>query len=69
MHFRAHNDISLLMWQMRVKDQNTLGHYLQEVTTLTSLTELPSATREKIRVASALYEIMLAPATSPATPR
>ena len=68
-HFRAHNDISLLMWQMRVKDQNTLGHYLQEVTTLTSLTELPSATREKIRVASALYEIMLAPATSPATPR
>ena len=67
-HFRAHHDIHLLMWQMRVKDQNTLAHYLQETTTLTSLLELNPAARDRIRVASSLYEVMLRSALAPASP-
>jgi len=66
-HFRTHRDISLLMWQMRVRDQSTLSHYLQEATALTTMVDLPACAREAIRVAASLYEVSLSRHSQPAS--
>ena len=63
--FRQHRDIPSLMWQMRVGDQSTLAHYLQEVTAQISLVHEAPLTRAKVRSAAAMYEVILA--MNPAT--
>ena len=57
--FRASRDIALLMWQMRVKGQSTLAHYLQETSTQTSLLDLSPEVCNRVRSAALMYEHVL----------
>jgi len=58
-HFALHQDISLLMWQMRIQGQQTLSAYLQEVTVHTSLAALPALCRQRLRAASAWHDPLI----------
>jgi len=55
-HFAKHEDVNLLLKQMRLRTQATLSSYLQEVTAKTSLASLPALCRLKIREASAAHD-------------
>ena len=51
--------ITDLMWRMRIRTQDTLAHYLQEATTLTSLAALPAQATASVSSAAALYPTVL----------
>ena len=50
--FSKDQDISNLMWRMRVTSMATLKHYLQEVVATSSLSDLEPSTRHLLRVAA-----------------
>ncbi len=47
--------ISDIMWRLRLQHVRTLGHYLQEVATASSLRTLDESARRRITDAAALY--------------
>ena len=51
----ADTPIDNILWRMRIKDQTTLGHYLQEVAAISSLRALPAAARAAISHADDLF--------------
>lgn len=51
--------ISDLLWRMRIRNLETLSHYLQEVSAATSLADLPPTARESISTFSALYAVLI----------
>ena len=51
--------IDAIMWRLRVKHQQTLGHYLQEVAALTTLSSLSPASRAQVQAASKLLPVVL----------
>ena len=57
--FRRAGDIPTLAWRLRVKSQDTLGHYLQETSAAVSLRDLPTASREKLNVAAGFYTVLM----------
>ena len=59
--------IADILWLMRLKSQETLAHYLQEVTALNVLYSLPESAKKKISDAGACLPILL-PQTHPRTP-
>eukprot|EP00438_Fugacium_kawagutii_P021961 Skav208057 [mRNA] locus=scaffold1124:175499:180298:- [translate_table: standard] len=48
-----------IMWRMRVTNQRTLEHYLQEMAADAMMSRLPSQCKSKIRSAAALYPVLL----------
>ena len=50
-HYRRHKDIATLMWQMRLTNQATLYHYLQEANTSASLHDMSPQSRTAIQAA------------------
>eukprot|EP00438_Fugacium_kawagutii_P014015 Skav204090 [mRNA] locus=scaffold3129:371114:378324:+ [translate_table: standard] len=48
-----------IMWRMRVTNQRTLEHYLQEMAADAVLSRLPLTCKSKIRSAAALFQILL----------
>ena len=50
--YEPNQDITLLMWRMRVTSTATLKHYLQEVVATNSLASLHSDVRHTIQVAA-----------------
>ena len=51
--------IDVIMWKLRVKQQQTLAHYLQEVTALTTLRSLSETSRAQIKATSLLLSPVL----------
>jgi hypothetical protein len=47
-HFQTFRDIHRLLWDMRLQNQTTLEHYLQEVAVGTSLTKLSAESRKRV---------------------
>ena len=54
---RRDASVSAIMWKMRVKDQQTLAHYLQETAAVNSLRVLPDRAKDAIVAAAALYGV------------
>ena len=52
--------ISDILWKMRLRGQNSLEHYLQEVAAMRSLQHLPPTARERIRAFARLFPIVQA---------
>ena len=57
--YRKGLGIADLLWQMRLRHATTLEHYLQEVAAVSSLTELPVATRKSIQDVALLFDKLL----------
>ena len=47
-----------IMWRMRIKEQSTLAHYLQEVTATNSLRDLPQKARSNILRTAGLFDVV-----------
>ena len=60
--FRAGEPLSEVQWRMRLRHQETLGYYLQEVTALSVLPALSSPARAKVQSAAACLPSVLATA-------
>lgn len=58
--FRKGVGIPLLLWRMRLRQQQTLENYLQEAVAESVLPGLPLPTRERIARLSSLFEVVLA---------
>ena len=61
---KATRDISTLAWRMRIQNQQTLTHYLQEVAYANSLAELSSAARAQISTAARVYDAVVSSVVS-----
>ena len=59
-------DIATLQYRMRIKDQQTLRHYLQEAITMSTLIELSSESKTNIVAAQTFYEPLLSSYRNPA---
>lgn len=57
--YRTDEDISKLMWKMRLKNVETLQHYLQEVGAESAFLQLPDRSKAAVVAASALFEVLL----------
>lgn len=57
--YRTDEDISKLMWKMRLKNVETLQHYLQEVGAESAFLQLPDRSKTAVVAASALFEVLL----------
>lgn len=57
--YRADEDIARLMWKMRIKSQETLQHYLQEVGAESAFLRLPRRSKELVVASSAMFEALL----------
>ena len=53
--YRNEAPISSILWQMRLRHQQTLEHYLQEVAALNSLLALSDVSKDYIRVLAAAF--------------
>lgn len=58
--FRRGTGIPLLLWRMRLRQQQTLENYLQEAVAESVLPSLPLSTRDRIASLASLFEIVLA---------
>lgn len=54
--YRKGGSITELMWMMRLKQISTLEAYLQEVSAISLLTDLPASSRRAIRAAASLFQ-------------
>ena len=57
--FRQERDIANLCWRMRIKGQDTLSAYLQEVSAAIGMQALSPSAREKVETAAQLYSAIL----------
>ncbi len=57
--YRADEDIAKLMWRMRLKNIETLQHYLQEVGADSIFVELSGDSQKKVKMTCALYHSVL----------
>lgn len=57
--YRSNQDLSLIMWRMRLKQIGTLQHYIQEVGTASIFVELPQISRERVIEAALLCDALL----------
>lgn len=57
--YRADEDIAKLLWRMRLKNVETLQHYLQEVGADSIFAELPPDSQNKVKMTCALYHSVL----------
>jgi hypothetical protein len=62
------SSIGDLLWRMRIQNNSTLEHYLQEVTTLTSLARLPNTSREAIDTMNRCFDAII-PVSTPSQRR
>lgn len=53
--YRKGGSVSELMWMMRLKQITTLEAYLQEVSAISLLTDLPLVSRQALRAAASLF--------------
>jgi hypothetical protein len=60
--------ITDLMWLMRVRNQETLSHYLQEVAAATHLKFLSASSKDAVKTASKMYRPLLTMAERPQEP-
>lgn len=57
--YRNSGNITQLLWHMRIKNIETLQHYLQEVGAEAVLTQLSFSSRTSVKAASSLFEACL----------
>jgi hypothetical protein len=57
--YRSDDDITKLLWKMRLKNLETLQHYLQEVGAESAFLQLPNRSKSAILAASAMFEAYL----------
>ena len=57
--YRQNEDVVSLMWRMRLKQADTLQHYLQEVAAISLFGDLPEISQRKILAAGSLYSFLL----------
>ena len=57
--YRCDEDIAKLMWKMRIKSQETLQHYLQEVGAESAFLQLPCCSKQAVIASSSLFEVFL----------
>ena len=57
--FRSGEALNEVQWRMRLRNQETLGYYLQEVTALSILPALSAPARDRVRSAAAYLPIAL----------
>ena len=57
--YRSSGNITQLLWHMRIKNIETLQHYLQEVGAEAVLTQLSLSSRTSVKAASSLFEACL----------
>lgn len=57
--YRSNQDLSLIMWRMRLKQIGTLQHYIQEVGAASIFVELPQISRERVIEAALLCDALL----------
>lgn len=57
--FQKGTGIPLLLWRMRLRQQQTLENYLQEAVAESVLPGLPSSTRDRIAALASLFEVLL----------
>ena len=53
-------DISTIMWRLRVSNQRTLSHYLQETAVESSLRQLPNRALERVRLFESVCSCLIA---------
>eukprot|EP00933_Yihiella_yeosuensis_P056664 TRINITY_DN56005_c0_g1_i1.p1 TRINITY_DN56005_c0_g1~~TRINITY_DN56005_c0_g1_i1.p1 ORF type:complete len:103 (-),score=2.00 TRINITY_DN56005_c0_g1_i1:197-505(-) len=58
-HFHTHQNIELLMWQLRLDSQSALKHYLQEVGAELSLVSVSIASRQANGLVSKYFDVLL----------
>ncbi len=56
--YRSNQDLSLIMWRMRIKHMGTLQHYIQEVGAASIFVELPQNSRERVQEAALLCDAL-----------
>lgn len=59
--YRADQEIGRIMWRMRLKNMDTLKHYLQEAGAMSVFVELPQRAKNRVQTASCLYSALLSP--------
>lgn len=57
--YRADEELTKILWRMRIKNIETLQHYLQELGAISVFQELSLASKNKISTASSLYSSLL----------
>ena len=57
--YRANEEIAKLMWSMRLKNYDTLQHYLQEVGAASIFMELPRECRARVETAALMFDFLL----------
>ena len=57
--YRANDDITSLLWRMRLKNLETLQHYLQEAGAISLFSTLPSKSKARVQAATSLYSSLL----------
>ena len=58
--YRSNQEIAKILWRMRIRHQDTLQHYLQEMGAASIFSELPSSSRKRIQHAAVMYPTLLA---------
>ncbi len=62
--YRRGKPIQDILWSLRLKNLETLQHYLQEVSTDITMVDLPSAAKSNVLSASSMYRFLLESAVS-----
>lgn len=57
--YRANEEIARLMWRMRLKNYETIQHYLQEVGAASIFMELPRTCRARVETAALMFHFLL----------
>ena len=57
--YRNDEELSKLMWRMRIRNLETLQHYLQEVGAATVYAELPKRSQDRIQSLAVLYSSLV----------
>lgn len=57
--YRQNEDLGRLMWRMRLRQAETLQHYIQEVAAVSIFGDLPQISQRRIMSAGSLYSFYL----------
>lgn len=57
--YREDMEMSKLLWKMRLRNLDTLQHYLQEIGAMSVLHELPSSSLKRVQFCSQFFETLL----------
>ena len=57
--YRNDEEIARLLWKMRLRNIDTLQHYLQEVGAVSCFAELPSVSKGRIQDAALLFDLLM----------